>query len=68
MDSSQEKDLTQDMSLSDSKITPIKEKPKFDSPYTSLGSENWDEALLAAIDLSTKDNNIISPLERIVTG
>ena len=28
MESSQEKDLTQDMSLSDGKITPIKEKPK----------------------------------------
>jgi hypothetical protein len=45
----------------------IKEKPKFDSPYTSLGSENWDEAVLAAIELSNKDT-VVSPLERIVTG
>ena len=46
----------------------IKEKPKFDSPYTALGSENRDDAVLAAIDLSTNEENAISPLERIVTG
>lgn len=50
------------------KSISIKEKPKFDSPYTALGSENWDEAVLAAIDLSTKDSTVVSPLERIVTG
>lgn len=46
----------------------IKEKPKFDSPYSALSSENWDDSLLAAIDLSTQDNTVVSPLERIVTG
>jgi len=46
----------------------IKEKPKFDSPYTALSSENWDESVLAAIELSQKDNSVVSPLERIVTG
>lgn len=50
------------------KSISIKEKPKFDSPYVALGSENWDEALLAAIDLSNNDDNAVSPLERIVTG
>lgn len=50
------------------KSISIKEKPKFDSPYTALGSENWDDAVLAAIDLSNNDENAVSPLERIVTG
>lgn len=57
-----------DNSMFGYKSISIKEKPKFDSPYTALGSENWDEAVLAAIDLSTKDSTVVSPLERIVTG
>lgn len=50
------------------KSVSIKEKPKFDSPYTALGSENWDEAVLAAIDLSNRNDTSVSPLERVVTG
>lgn len=49
------------------KSISVKEKPKFDSPYSALTSENWDDSLLAAIELSEKDT-VASPLERIVTG
>ena len=46
----------------------IKEVPKFVSPFTSLTSENWDDSLMAAINMSNEGNDTISPLERVVTG
>ena len=46
----------------------IKEVPKFISPFVSLTSENWDDSLMAAINMSNEGNDTISPLERVVTG
>lgn len=46
----------------------VKEIPKFVSPFTSLTSENWDESLMAAINMSNEGNDTVSPLERVVTG
>ena len=46
----------------------IKEVPKFVSPFTSLTSENWDDSLMAAINMSNEGNDTISLLERVVTG
>ena len=42
--------------------------PKFVSPYASLTSQNWDESLMAAIQMSEDGNDKVSPLERVVTG
>lgn len=69
-------DITQPFRLSNAikksmygyKNISIKEKPKFDSAYAALTSENWDDSLLAAIELSDQDNDRVSPLERVVTG
>ena len=46
----------------------IKTAPKFTSPFMALTSENWDESLMSAITMSQDGNNVISPLERVVTG
>jgi hypothetical protein len=45
----------------------IRMVPKFISPYTAITSENWDEAMRAAIELSGKEDTPESPLEKIVT-
>jgi hypothetical protein len=42
--------------------------PKFISPYVSLTSQNWDESLMAAVEMSASGNNTETPLERVVTG
>jgi hypothetical protein len=42
--------------------------PKFVSPYTSLTSENWDDSLLAAMNMTSNGTDATSPVERIVTG
>lgn len=42
----------------------IKTLPKFVSPYTSITSENWDEAVVNAVILKERKN---SPLEKILT-
>lgn len=42
--------------------------PKFISPYTSLTSQNWDESLMAAVEMSKEGNNKVTPLEKVVTG
>jgi hypothetical protein len=42
--------------------------PKFVSPYVALTSRNWDESLMAAIQMSSEGNDVVSPLERVVTG
>jgi hypothetical protein len=46
----------------------IKQVPKFVSPFTSLTSENWDDSLMAAVNMSNEGNDTVSPLERVVTG
>lgn len=46
----------------------ITDIPKFISPYVSLTSQNWDESLMAAIQMSSEGNNKVTPLERVVTG
>ena len=41
--------------------------PKFVSPYTAITSQNWDEALRAAILLKDKKDAPESPLEKVIT-
>lgn len=41
----------------------VKEVPKYISPYQSLISENWDDAVIGAI---MNDNHIKSPMEKIM--
>lgn len=57
-----------DGNMLDYRQISVKEIPKFISPYTSLISENWDESLMAAIQMSNDGNDVVSPLERVVTG
>jgi hypothetical protein len=46
----------------------IKTVPKYISPYTSLTSENWDDAIRGAVLLSDKvEKTPESPLEKILT-
>lgn len=50
--------------------TPINIKmvPKFISPYTAITSENWDEAIRAAVLMKDDvDKTPVSPLEKIIT-
>ena len=52
------------------KYTPINIKmvPKYISPYTAITSENWDEAVRAAVLMKDKvDSTPVSPLEKIIT-
>lgn len=41
--------------------------PKFISPYSAITSENWDDAVRAAILMKDKEDSPESPLEKIVT-
>lgn len=67
------KDISEQFSRTDMKnmnnYRPINIKmvPKFISPYTALTSENWDEAVRAAVLLSDKEDTPESPLEKILT-
>lgn len=45
----------------------IKNVPKYISPYQAITSENFDEALRAAVLIDDVDSTPISPLEKIVT-
>lgn len=45
---------------------PITQVPKKVSPYVSITSENWDEAVIGAIGIG--DNGMDSPLEPVLTG
>lgn len=45
----------------------IRRIPKFMSPYQAIVSENWDEAVQAAILMKDKEDGPQSPLEKIVT-
>jgi hypothetical protein len=53
--------------MRDYKPIDIKMVPKFISPYTAITSENWDEALRAAILMKDKEDAPESPLEKVVT-
>lgn len=52
-------------SMNSYKPIPIKEVPKYISPYQAIVSENWDEGIMGAI---MNDNNIASPMEKIMTN
>lgn len=47
---------------------PIKEVPKYISPYSALLSENWNEAVVAAVNMGDSKNNIYNPMEKIMMG
>ena len=57
-----------DKNMTDYRQISIKQTPKFVSPYTALTSENWDESLMSAIQMSAEGNETKTPLERVVTG
>ena len=69
------KDITKPSRLANSKdphyykLISMKLYPKLISPYASIVSENWDEALRSAILMSDKPEEEIpfSPLEKIIT-
>ena len=48
------------------KLVDIRMVPKYISPYTAITSENWDEAVRAAVLMKDKDTPV-SPLEKIIT-
>ena len=64
-------DLSKEFRLSKDKIKnkynyssiSIKEVPKYTSAYTAITSENWDEAVIAAI---MNDNKVHVPLEKLM--
>ena len=43
----------------------IRDVPKYISPHSSIGSENWDTAVIGAI---THPNDVSSPMEKLVMG
>ena len=45
----------------------IKMVPKYISPYTAITSENWDEAIRAAVLIDDPENTPESPLEKVLT-
>ena len=45
------------------KMIPIKQIPKLVSPYTSITSENWDEAVINAVQ---NKNKVYTPLEKLL--
>lgn len=49
-------------------LLSIKETPKFNSPFSSLTSEHFDQAVVSAVLLSDKDEKDIknSPLEKLI--
>ena len=51
------------------KLINMKLYPKLISPYSSIVSENWEEALRSAVLLSDKEDKDIpfSPLEKVIT-
>ena len=68
------KDFTRKFCETDMKdmhnYTPINIKmvPKYISPYTALTSENWDEAVRAAVLMKgNSENTPESPLEKVLT-
>ena len=56
--------LSKETDMTAYKMIPITQIPKYVSPYTSVTSENADEAIANAIEL--KDKHIDSPLEKVV--
>ena len=57
-----------DSNMCDYKTITVKMIPKFVSPLVSITSENWDNSILAAINMSMEGNNTVTPLEKVVTG
>lgn len=56
--------LSKETDMTAYKMIPITQIPKYVSPYTSVTSENADEAIAGAIEL--KDKHTDSPLEKVV--
>ena len=48
------------------KSIAIRDVPKYVSPFSSITSENWNEAIIHSINMEEKDIN--SPLEKIMMG
>ena len=46
-------------------LLPVRDMPKYISPFTSITSENWDDAAVHAI---VNKNTTFSPLERLMTS
>lgn len=57
--------LTDIKDMTDYAIMSVADIPKYMSPYASIVSQNWDEAVVSSI-LSTKKET--SPLQQIMTG
>lgn len=48
------------------RVVPIQKLPRYTSPQTAITAENWDEACMAMVTLSEKnDTSEISPLEKL---
>ena len=57
--------LTNFKDETDYKAIGIRDVPKYISPNSSIGSENWDNAVVGAI---MHPNNVGSPMEKLIMG
>lgn len=57
--------LAKDPNMNHYKSISVKMVPKYISPFTSITSENWDDAVVNAI---INDNQVDSPMEKILMG
>lgn len=48
------------------KSIAIRDVPKYISPFTSITSENWNDAIIHAINMGEKD--VYTPMEKIMMG
>lgn len=48
------------------KSIAIRDVPKYISPYTSITSENWNEAIIHAINMGDKE--VYTPMEKVMMG
>lgn len=62
-DKTKEFRLENDTNMNNYQFMSIKMTPKYVSPYISITSENFDEALMGAI--ITEDKNVYSPIEKV---
>lgn len=57
--------LAKEKNLHNYKSISIKMVPKYISPFTSITSENWDDAVVNAIN---NENKVDAPMEKILIG
>ena len=62
-DISKEFRLEKDTNMNNYRFISIKQVPKYVSPYVSITSENFDEALMGA--MLTEGKDVYSPIEKI---